>query len=163
MKKSLFLLFIFVLSSSIQAQKISYSFKPLAAEGCNVRYTPNWKDGKPYLLIQVKSDRMLFSESPVVLFKSFEGDTIRLEGVKLDGKTESAGIMIGSMILPATELEARAIFELSSEQVDFFTKGIAKVRIYLTPMNHEREFNKDKIGNKIYKVFIKSKKEDTEF
>ena len=163
MKKAILCIFFLTICVFVKAQSVSYSYKPLAAKGCRVKYTPGWQDGHPFLLIQVKSDRMKFPALPVVLFKSLDGDTIRLEGKSLEDTQETVGLMIGSMMLPVTEYEARAQFFLTEDKIDFFKKGISKVRIYLTPINHERTFNKDKIGAKIYKLFLKAKNKDEDF
>lgn len=145
------------------AQSVSYSYRPLAAEGCYVKYTANWQEGKPYLIVSVRSDRMKFVVEPVVLLKTTDGETIRLEGAPLDISSQSIGITSGNLIIPIQEFNATAQFSITPEQIELLNKGISKVRISLVPMNHERTFSKDKIGKKLYKAFQKTKVVEEKF
>jgi hypothetical protein len=42
---------------------------------------------------------------------------------------------------------------VSPEQFELLKDGIVKVRLSTTPIEHEREFKKDKIGKKLYAFF----------
>jgi len=42
-------------------------------------------------------------------------------------------------------------------------EGVAKIRLSMTPMNHERTFKKDKIGKKLYQFYLKEKQKDENF
>lgn len=157
-------LFIFLICALFSyAQSVSYSYRPLAAEGCNVKYTANWQEGKPYLIVSIRSDRMKFVAQPVILLKTSDGDTIRLEGTPLDVSSQSYGIASGNIIIPIQEFNATAQFSITTEQIELLSKGISKVRISLVPMNHERTFSKDKIGKKLYKAFQKTKTVEDNF
>ncbi len=54
-------------------------------------------------------------------------------------------------ILELVRLTKTAQFPITPQQMEILSKGIAKIRITAIPMNHERTFNKDKIGKKLYK------------
>jgi len=163
MKKIVFVI-CFLFSAIIGiAQSVSYTYKPLAAEGCQVRYTPSWQEGKPYLIVSVKSDRMKFVANPMILLKTVEDEIIKLEGVPLDVSSSSYGMIYSGIIFPIEEFNATAQFPITDEQINLLDKGIIKVRISMVPMNHERTFKKDKIGKKLFKAFQKSKKIDDNF
>ena len=156
--KRLLILIGFVFSiMQIDAQSVAYTYKPLAAEGCHVEYSPSWQDGKPYLIVSVRSDRMKYVANPVILLKTTSGDIIKLEGTPLDVSSQSAGIVSGNIVIPVQEFNASAQFPITEEQIKLLRKGIVKVRITLIPMNHERTFNKDKIGKKLFNGFIETK------
>ena len=163
MKKCFFLFLSLLCAISIKAQSVSYTYKPLAAEGCHVDYSPSWQDGKPYLVVSVRSDRMKFVAEPVLLLKTSEGETIRLEGKPLDVSTKSTGVVSGNIVIPIQEFNATAQFPITEEQISLLNKGISKVRISLIPMNHERTFKKDKIGKKLYQFYLKAKAKDDDF
>ena len=80
MKRKVISLLVMLCAMFTYAQSVSYSYRPLAAEGFYVKYTANWQEGKPYLIVSVRSDRMKFVVEPVVLLKTTDGETIRLEG-----------------------------------------------------------------------------------
>ncbi len=163
MKRYLLLICILFCTLLSHAQSVSYTYKPLAAEGCHVEFSPSWQEGKPFLIVSVRSDRMKFVSNPVVLLKTANGETIRLEGTPLDVSTSSAGIVSGNIVIPVQEFKATAQFPIEEEQITLLNQGITKVRISLIPMNHERTFNKDKIGKKLYNAFLNTKQVDDSF
>ena len=72
MKKILLLICLLLMSISMSAQSVSYSYKALSAEGCKVEYTSVWQNGTPYIVIRVSSDRLVFTENPTIMMKLFE-------------------------------------------------------------------------------------------
>lgn len=42
-------------------------------------------------------------------------------------------------------------------------EGVERIRLSMTPMNHERTFKKDKIGKKLYQFYKKAKEKDDIF
>lgn len=147
----------------IQAQTVSYTYKALAAEGCNMKYSVS-KQGNDYSIVAtVRSDRMVFLSNPAMKIKTFDGDVIELKGNIIGGGSQSAGIVSGNLIIPVTSINSTAQFSISPEQFELFKCGVAKIRLSMTPMNHERTFKKDKIGKKLYEFYLKEKLKDEDF
>lgn len=163
MKRVIFIICFLICAIASNAQSVSYTYKPLAAEGCHVDYSTSWQEGKAYLIVSVRSDRMKYVSNPVILLKTTNGETIKLEGTPLDVSTKSAGIVSGNIVIPVQEFNATAQFPITEEQIELLNQGITKVRISLIPMNHERTFKKDKIGKKLYKAFNQTRKIDDNF
>ena len=69
----------------------------------------------------------------------------------------------GNIIIPVTEISSTAQFKVSPKQFESIKSGIAKIRLDMTPMNHERTFKKDKIGKKLYQFYLKAKSQDDNF
>lgn len=111
MKRTLLsLLTVFLLTSC--SSYISYTYRPLAAEGCSVRYSANYQEGKPYLFVEIQSDRLMFGGKPILMVKTFKGEIFTLEGISIATSQESSGVIVGNMVLPITELQAKALFPI---------------------------------------------------
>lgn len=160
-----FLLLAFLMSTTLltNAQTIGYTYKALAAEGCNMKYSVA-KQGDSYSIIAtVRSDRMVFLGNPTMKVRTFNDTLLELPGVVIGGGSESAGIVSGNMVIPVTEIKSTAQFAITPEQFEMLNEGVAKIRLSMTPMNHERTFKKDKIGKKLYQFFLKVKAKDDNF
>jgi hypothetical protein len=155
--KNKILLFAFLLALPLLgfAQSVSYTYRPLAAEGCNVRYSVAKQDSSYYIVVTIRSDRFKFLSESTMLIRTFKDELIKLEGKHIDSGAESAGIVSGNIVIPVTELNTTAQFSITAEQIDKLNDGVAKIRITAIPMNHERTFSKDKIGKKLYKYLHK--------
>ena len=149
--------------SLTKAQTVRYSYKPLAEEGCSVSYSIAQQDSLFYLFVTIKSDRFKFLNSPIMKLKTFNNSVLTLNGKSLGDGTTSAGIVIGNMVLPISELQTTAQFQITESQIEMLNEGISKVRITAIPINHERTFKKDKVGKKLYKLYLKKKKEVEDF
>ena len=141
------------------AQSVSYTYKPLAAEGCSVMYTVAKQDSSYYIVVSIKSDRFQFLKETTMMLRNFNNEVLKLEGKHISDGSETGGIVAGNMVIPVTELSTTAQFPITPEQMEFFSNGIAKIRITAIPMNHERTFKKDKIGKKLY-TYLKKLTED---
>lgn len=139
------------------AQKVSYTYRPLAAEGCNMQYSIAKHDSAYYIIATMTSDNMTFINNPIFLIKTFKGDVISLKGEKMGDRQESTGLVMNNMILPLAELSSSAQFNITEDQLEKFKDGISKVRLSSQPYEHEREFKKDKIGKKLYSFYKKIK------
>ena len=164
MKKINFIIVLLVfLCTSIKAQTVSYSYKPLAAQGCYMKYGVTKQEASYYIIATVRSDRMNFLNEPTMKIRTFNNDVITLYGVSLANGSSSAGIISGSIVIPITEIYSTAQFKITPEQFEIIKNGISKIRLSMTPMNHERTFKKDKIGKKLYKFYLKIKNQDDNF
>jgi len=146
-----------------QAQTVGYTYKALAAEGCNMKYSVA-KQGTEYSIVAtVRSDRMAFLSNPTMKIKTFTGEYLELKGTVIGNGSQSAGIISGNIVLPVTEISSTAQFRITPQQFEILNEGVAKIRLSMTPMNHERTFKKDKIGKKLYQFYLKEKSQDDNF
>lgn len=150
-------------SININAQTVGYTYRPLAAEGCNMKYSVGKQDTAYYIIATVKSDRLNFLKESTMLLKTFDGEVIKLYGSQIGSGSETAGIVSGNIVLPVTEISSTAQFKISPQQFELLKKGVAKIRLSTIPIEHERTFAKDKIGKKLYQFFLKQKNKDNDF
>jgi hypothetical protein len=150
-------------SANINAQTVGYTYRPLAAEGCNMKYSVVKQDTAYYIIATVKSDRLNFLKESTMLLKTFGGEVIKLYGSQIGSGSETAGIVSGNIVLPVTEISSTAQFKISPQQFELLKKGVAKIRLSTIPIEHERTFAKDKIGKKLYQFFLKQKNKDNDF
>ena len=147
----------------VSAQTVGYTYKALAAEGCSMKYSVVKQDSNYYIIATVRSDRMNFLSSPTMKIRTFNNEVITLNGVVIGNGSESAGIVAGNMIIPITEISSTAQFIITPEQFEMLNDGVQKIRMSMTPMDHERTFKKDKIGKKLYQFYLKAKSKDDDF
>lgn len=146
----------FVIVSCGTAKSVKYTHKALASEGCQVSYSVALQDSQPTIVVSVKSDRLIFGDSPTLLLRNFEGEILKLEGQSLQSRTETSGFVVNNIIVPVSELNAIAQFPVDIDAIPFFESGISKVRLSTIPITHEKNFSKDKIGMYLYKGLIKA-------
>ena len=165
MKKRIVFLLGIILSfifNDLNAQTVSYIYKALAAEGCSMKYSVAKQNEKYYIIVTVSSDRMKFLKESTMMVRTVNGEVLKFNGELFDSGTETAGIISGNMVLPVTSIMSTAQFEVSPEQFELLKEGIVKIRLSTIPIEHEREFKKDKIGKKLYEFFtIARNKEDS--
>ena len=146
-----------------QAQTVGYTYKAFAAEGCNMKYSVA-KQGTEYSIVAtVRSDRMTFLNEPTMKIKTFTGEYLELKGKVIGDRSQSTGLISGNIVIPVTEITSTAQFKITPQQLEVLNEGVAKIRLSMTPMNHERTFQKDKIGKKLYQFYLKEKKKDEDF
>ena len=166
MKKWIFILlleFFLVGSCVARAQTVGYTYKALAAEGCSMKYSVAKQNDKYYIVATVSSDRMKFLKNSIMMVRTTDGEVLRFSGELIDNGTESAGIVSGNMVIPVTAIISTAHFEVAPEQFELLKKGVVKVRLTTTPIEHEREFKKDKIGKQLYEFFVQAKNREDDF
>ena len=81
--------------------------------------------------------------------RTFDDEVLTLEGSVVDN--------IG---IPSFDILSTAQFKCTPEQFEKLKRGISKVRLSMTPENHERTFKKDKMGKKLYKQYLQAAKDD---
>ena len=77
---------------------------------------------------------------------NFNGEVMKLDGVNLQSRSESAGVIVSNVVIPVTEISAMASFPISRDQIQFLRSGIQKVRLSTVPIVHEKTFSSDVIG-----------------
>lgn len=147
----------------LKAQTVGYSYRPLAAEGCSMKYSVTKQDTAYYIIATVKSDRLNFLKQSTMLLKTFDGEVLKLNGSQISSSSETAGIVSGNIVIPITSISSTAQFKISPQQFELLRKGVAKIRLSTIPIEHERTFAKDKIGKKLYQFFLKQKDKDNDF
>ena len=145
------------------AQTVSYSHRILSEEGCIMSYSIAKQENDFYIIASSESDNLLFLQKPSFWLKTFDGDVIKLQGEAIGNGSESIGIVSGNIVIPVTEIISSAQFKISEEEIELLKKGISKVRLSMSPVDHEREFKKDRIGKKLYQFYLNKKKQDDEF
>ena len=167
MRKALFryilVTFFCLISSHLIAQTVGYTYKPLAAEGCSMKYSVAKQDTSYYIIATVQSDRMRFLSEPQMKVRTYNDEVLTFSGVVIGNGSESAGIVSSNIVIPVTEISSTAQFKVSPKHFERIKNGIAKIRLDMTPMNHERTFKKDKIGKKLYQFYLKAKSQDDNF
>lgn len=138
------------------AQTVSYSYKPLAEEGCCIDYSIAKQDSVYSIIVKVTSNSSLFLKEATMLLKTFDGEIIKLHGKAINIDSQSTNHASGN-------ISSTAQFIATPAQLELLKKGISKVRLSTSPIEHEREFKKDKIGEKLYQLFLKQKDKDHNF
>lgn len=144
------------------AQTVGYNYKVLTAEGCNMKYSVSKQD-TIYTIVAVRSDRMNFLNEPTMKIETFTGKYLELKGTVIGNGSQSAGIISGNIVIPITEMSSTSQFRITPQQFEILNEGVAKIRLSMIPMNHERTFKKDKIGKKLYQFYLKEKQKDEDF
>ena len=161
--KHLLIILMMLLALTSKAQTVGYTYKPLAAEGCTMRYSISKQDTLYYIIATVKSDRLKFLKESTMMIRTFNGEVIKLEGALIDNDTQSVGVMSGDIMIPIAEISSTAQFIVTPIQLESLKVGVAKVRLSTIPITHERSFKKDKIGEKLYELYLKEKNKDDNF
>lgn len=98
---------------TVNAQTVGYTYKALAAEGCNVKYSVAKQDTNYFIVATVSSDRMNFLSDPIMKIKTFSGKYLELKGTVIGNGSQSAGIISGNVVIPITEISSTAQFEIT--------------------------------------------------
>lgn len=161
--KILVCMLMFIISYQIKAQTVGYAYKALSAEGCNMKYSVAKQDTMYSIVATVRSDRMNFLSEPTMKIRTFSGKYLELKGTVIGNGSQSAGFISGNIVIPVTEISSTAQFRITPQQFEILNEGVAKIRLSMTPMNHERTFKKDKIGKKLYQFYQREKQKDENF
>ena len=158
MNKSILLSLLFLLTLSFsEAQTVGYTHKILSSYGCEVKYSVSKQDTSYYIIVAIKSEKLRFMKQSTMLLKNFDGEVLKLQGELLDNDLESAGIILGGLLFPFSEVNSTSQFKITQEQFELIKGRIAKIRLTTIPKVHEKSFKKDKIGKKLYEFYIKAK------
>ena len=162
-KHLLFALFLISVSVCASAQTVRYSYKIFSPEGCIMEYGIIKQESQYYIFSTVHSDRMQFLNESTMKIRTFNDEVITLQGEVISSGSKTAGVVCGYAVVPETELISTAQFAITPEELEMLNHGVAKVRLTMIPMDHERTFAKDKIGKKLYQFYLKAKAKDDDF
>ena len=150
-------------SRYLERKSVSYTYKPLAAEGCTMDYSVLKQDSMYYIIATVSSDRMKFLKEPTMLIKTFDDEVIVLKGELFDTDADVVNVGSSDILIPASIIRSTAQFKVTSCQFEQIKKGISKIRLSTLPIEHERVFKKDMLGRKLYELYLHEMNKDIWF
>lgn len=162
-KHLLFALFLISVSVCASAQTVSYSYKIFSPEGCTMEYGIIKQESQYYIFATVHSDRMQFLNESTMKIRTFNDEVITLKGSAINSHKETAGVMCGNIMVPVSEIISTAQFAITPEELEILNHGVAKIRLSMLPIDHERTFEYDKIGKELYQFYLKAKAKDDDF
>ena len=111
--KIILLLFCIILGINAKAQTVGYTYKALAAEGCNMKYSVAKQDTIYSIVATVRSDRMNFLTKPTMKIRTFTGKYLELRGTVIGNGSQSAGVISGNIVIPITNKSKLLLFDFS--------------------------------------------------
>jgi len=152
-------LLIFCLMGKGFAQHLSFACKPLDTYGFNMKLSFSFDGENTYLNASMESIDLLYAQEPYILIKTVDEQVIKLTGTVTGSTSESVGVPIGGMIFSETEHTYNAQFPITEQQLALLNEqGIAKIRVGTMPKVHDKKFGKrERFGQKLYKVYLKTK------
>lgn len=150
MKKVLFIFIIFCSCLYVKAQ-VSFG------SANKVKINLITEKDSTFLTLFLKSEKLKISDSPKMLLRLMDDSVISLDGYMLGATNKSEGaVMIGYMAVAINHYVTEAKFPITKDQVESLSKGVKKLRLNTSPKLYEKEWNKDKIGIKLYKKYQES-------
>lgn len=158
MKKTILFLVFLLTAVFADAQKsVGYLHKALAAEGCEASYSVVSQGSEYYIIARISSDRLVFTENPTMMIRTFDDELLTLEGFCINNTASAGGVVVGTVLVPTTDIHTVAQFAITPEQFEILRHGVAKIRLTMTPMNHDKTFKKDVLGKGLYKLYLQEK------
>ena len=127
--KNILLLFCIILGLNAKAQTVDYTYKALAAEGCNMKYSVAKQDTIYSIIATVRSDRMNFLTEPTMKIRTFTGKYLELRGTVIENGSQSAGVISGNIVIPVTEISSTAQFRITPQQFEILNEGVDIVEV----------------------------------
>lgn len=159
MKKILSIIACMLICLNMQAgDKVKYR-----SQGMLFSYTILLQDNQKYIVVSMETGQQAFVQPPILMFKTFEDDVIKMEGTVVDDKNSNGGVMVSGIFVPISVRTFIAQFKISDEEVELLRKGIKKVRLTTLPKQHEKVFSKDKLGVKLYNMFVNAQEKQNDF
>lgn len=146
-----------------EAQSVWYLHKPLSPDGCELEYFVSKQGDEYYIIATVSSDRLRFIDEPTLKIRTFGGHLIELRGAVIENEKTTKSVIEEDAITTKTEISATAQFVITPQEFELIKEGVAKIRLSMTPMNHERIFKSDRIGEKLYMLYLKEMQQDEDF
>lgn len=134
-------LLLLLLAIGLSAQAQEYF-----ADGYTFSYGVAKQDSLYSIVATVKSNCMVFLKDPIMKIRTFSDELIELKGTVISNASENGGTIVNNVILADTDISSIAQFWITPDQLELLQHGIAKIRLTMTPSNHEKQFKKDKIG-----------------
>ena len=152
MKKYLALLLLSI-CANIWAQN---SVSTLLQYGCYrtaVSFSIFEKNDNLLLMVSFVSDTNSIPDDPQIQFRFFDETVLILNGINKKNETTREG----GWLIKENYHNCVAEFPITQEEVERLKIGIKKIRMTTIPNIIEREYKKDKVGEKLYQQYKKSK------
>ncbi|KAA3789515.1 hypothetical protein F3F27_27430 [Bacteroides ovatus] len=132
-------------------------------DGYTFTYGVAKQDSLYSIVATVKSNCMVFLKDPIMKIRTFSDELIELKGTVISNASENGGTIVNNVILADTDISSIAQFWITPDQLELLQHGIAKIRLTMTPSNHEKQFKKDKIGKALYHCYQLAIQDDETF
>ena len=132
-------------------------------DGYTFTYGVAKQDSLYSIVATVKSNCMVFLKDPIMKIRTFSDELIELKGTVISNASENGGTIVNNVILADTDIRSIAQFWITPDQLELLQHGIAKIRLTMTPSNHEKQFKKDKIGKALYHCYQLAIQDDETF
>ena len=156
-------LLLFAICNAFAIAAYSQKTASYVAKGYKYTYNVVVQDSLCFLIVSFESGKNTFSAEPILMLKTFNDEVISLQGKTVEGKTSTYGIISSGGMIPISVHKSMAQFPIRQQDIDKLNNGISKIRISTIPQQHEKEFKKDKIGQKLYKMFEQTISKAREF
>ena len=160
MKKILFLVLCVMISMMGKAETVKYEdgFLGTSAE---FKFTIEMRSDSVFLIVNVISPDVKIMEDAKMLIKFYDNSIIKLTGERKDVGllTSVSGSVFGvngqtyGGTTSTNSYFSQAEFPISKADIEKFKNGIKKIRINTSPDIHTKQWNKDKIGEKLFNQF----------
>ena len=137
-----------------ESYALSYSKK-----GNRYSYSITKKDSIYLLVVSITGEKVVLPPNPELKLKTLGDDVITLNGELIGQDAQNGGMIMYGMIIPLHQITVSAQFVVDKAVMEKIGSGISKVRLSTAPQ-HECEFKKDKIGKKLYEMFLNLSKDD---
>lgn len=151
-------LLLLLLAIGLSAQAQEYF-----ADGYTFSYGVAKQDSLYSIVATVKSNCMVFLKDPIMKIRTFSDELIELKDTVISNASENGGTIVNNVILADTDISSIAQFWITPDQLELLQHGIAKIRLTMTPSNHEKQFKKDKIGKALYHCYQLAIQDDETF
>ena len=132
-------------------------------DGYTFTYGVAKQDSLYSIVATVKSNCMVFLKDPIMKIRTFSDELIELKGTVISNASENGGTIVNNVILADTDISSIAQFWITPDQLELLQHGIAKIRLTMTPSNHEKQFKKDIIGKALYHCYQLAIQDDETF
>ena len=95
---------------------------------------------------------------PTMKVRTFKDEILTFPGSVVTNGASKGGYVIGQTVY--SDKHSIAQFCVSPNDFEKLKDGIERIRLSMTPVNHDHSFKKDKIGKKLYKLYLKETKDD---
>lgn len=164
MKKTILFLVFLLTAVLAEAQKsVGYVHNILAPGECEVTYSVVSQGSDYSIIVRISSEKLVFVDNPKMMVRTFDDEVLTLEGSCINNSTTTSGIIISNIFFPESEIHTLAQFAVTPEQFEILRHGVAKIRLTMAPMNHDKTFRRDVIGEALYKLYLKEKANAEDF
>ena len=158
MKRIIAIIILLIFCLQVSAEKIRFSTHSfLDDNGVACELYAYWKGDSSFVCAKILTKEYVLDTPAILMLKTSKGKVIKLEGIEKgeNKRSEGTGTVFGNFIISGIETTTGSIqlYPITKEQIEMLREGIVKIRINTLPALTEKTFNKDEIGQKLYKKF----------